>query len=113
MERPWFSQLIRLWVITVKKESGEQQIAGLFQVDEAALNQLPGEALLELRETGALLMAHCHLLSMQHLPVLGQLIDAQSKASAQASALQQLAPNGELDLEFLNKGGTISFAGLL
>ena len=106
-------QLIRPWVITVKKDSGEQQIAGLFQIDEAALNQLPGEALLELRETGALLMAYCQLLSMQHLPVLGQLIDAQSKASAQASSLQQLAPNGELDLEFLNKGGTISFAGLL
>jgi hypothetical protein len=105
-------QLIRPWSITLKTETGEQQIAGLFQIDEAALNQLSAEALLEVRDAGALPIAYCQLLSMQHLPLVGQLIEAQSKASAEALAFQQLAPNGELDLEFFNKGGTISFAGL-
>lgn len=104
--------LIRPWTITLKTETGEQQIAGLFQIDEAALNQLPADALLEVRQAGALPLAYCQLLSMQHLPLVGQLIEAQAKASAQELALAQLAPNGDLDLEFFNKGGTINFAGL-
>jgi len=104
--------LIRPWAITLKTDSGEQQIAGLFQIDEAALNGLSGEALLEVRQAGGLPIAYCQLLSMQHLPLLGQLIEAQTKASAQALAFSQLAPNGELDLEFFNKGGTINFSGL-
>jgi len=105
--------LIRPWSITLKTESGEQAINGLFQLDEAALNELSAEALLEIRNTGALPVAYCQMLSMQHLPLLGQMIEAHNKAASHAqSSLQQLAPNGELDLEFLNKSGTISFAGL-
>jgi hypothetical protein len=48
---------------------------------------------------------------MQHLPLLGQLTEAQAKASAQALSLQQLALNGELNLDFLNQGGTFNFSG--
>ena len=106
--------LIRPWPITLKTETGEQQIAGLFQIDETALNQLSAEAMLEVRDAGALPMAYCQLLSMQHLPFLGQLIDAHTRAEqAQAQSLEHLAPNGELNLEFFNKAGTISFAGLV
>ena len=104
--------LIRPWPISLKTDTGEQQIAGLFQIDETALNQLSQEALHEVRSAGALSVAYCQLLSMQHLPLLGQLIEAQTKASAQALSFQQLAPNGELDLEFFNKGGTLNFSGL-
>jgi hypothetical protein len=103
--------LIRPWPITLKTESGEKQISGLFQIDEAALNQLSAEALLEIRDAGALPIAYCQLLSMQHLPLLGQLTEAQAKASAQALSLQQLALNGELNLDFLNQGGTFNFSG--
>lgn len=102
-------QLIRPWPITLKSDSGEQQIAGLFQIDEAALNQLPAEALHELSQAGALAVAYCQLLSMQHLPLLGQLA---AKHAADALAAQQVASGGELDLESFGKGGTISFAGL-
>ena len=49
---------------------------------------------------------------MQHLPLLGQLIEAQVQASKQALSFQQLAPNGVLDLEFFNKGGTLDFSAL-
>ena len=104
--------LICPWPISLKTSNGDQQIAGLFQIDEDALNQLSQEELLEVRNAGALPIAYCQLLSKQHLPVLGQLIEAQTKASAQALSFQQLAPNGELDLEFFNKGGTIDFSGL-
>ena len=105
-------QLIRPWAITLKTETGEQQITGLFQIDEAALNRLPDEALLEVRKAGALPIAYCQLLSMQHLPLVGKLIEAQSQASKRSLAFQQLAPNGELELEFFNQGGTLDFSGL-
>ena len=104
--------LIQPWPITIKTDDGEQQIGGLYRIDEAALNALSAEALYEIRQAGALPIAYCQLLSMQHLPLLGQLIDAQKKASDRALALQQLAPNGELELEFFNQGGTIDFSSL-
>ena len=104
--------LIQPWPITIKTASGEQQVGGLYRIDEVALNALSAEALYEIRQAGALPVAYCQLTSMQHLPLLGQLIDAQKKASDRALALQQLAPNGELELEFFNKGGTIDFSSL-
>ena len=104
--------LIRPWGITLKSDGNEQNIAGLFQIDELALNGLSAEALFEIRNAGALSIAYCQLLSMQHLPLLGQLIEAQVQASKQALSFQLLAPNGVLDLEFFNKGGTLDFSAL-
>lgn len=107
-------QLIRPWNIHLKNDKLDRPVSGLFQIDEAALNQLPADALLEIRNAGALPIAYCQLLSMQHLALLGKMIEAHGKADTQAlSALQQLAPNGELDIEFLNKGGTFNFSGML
>lgn len=96
--------LIRPWPVTLKTEAGEQQVAGLFQIDEAALMALPADALVEVRDAGALPPAYCQLLSMQHLPILGQLATAQAQAKA-----NQPAPADELKLDFLNRGGTLSF----
>jgi hypothetical protein len=81
----------------------------LFQVDEAALNQLPPEALHEVRHSGALLLAYCQLLSMQHLSLLSQLNDAHQKAAAQAAANQQLFKGGSLNLDFLGHSDTMKF----
>lgn len=80
-------------------------LQGLFRIDEAAFNALPLEALDALRAAGALPVIYCQLLSMQHLPVLGQL--AQIRA-AQNAPLPQ-SGDGDLDLEFLNESGTIKF----
>ncbi|MFD2113221.1 SapC family protein [Thiorhodococcus fuscus] len=77
--------LIRPWPITLKDESGEQKVEGIHQVDEAALNQLSDEAFLDLRRCGALLLAYCQLLSIQHLPMLGEL----AKLHAQAVSAPQ------------------------
>lgn len=103
--------LIRPWLINLKTDTGEQAINGLFQIDEATLNQLPADALLDVRNAGALPIAYAQLFSMQHLPLLGQMIEAHSKAAEHS--LQQVAPNRELDLEFLIKSNTIGFASLL
>lgn len=96
--------LIQPWEIQVKGEHGEQAIQGLYRVDEAALNALPSEAFDALRKGGVLPLVYCQLLSMQHLPKLGQL------AGQHAAAQALLEPeSGELDLEFLHDDGNIRF----
>ena len=103
--------LIRPWSITVKTDAGEQQVAGLHQIDESALGQLPGDALHELAQAGALALAYCQLLSMQHLPKLGALAQARAQAAA-AAVHAAVVPASNLDLEFLKRGDTISFGNL-
>jgi hypothetical protein len=95
--------LIQPWNITYRGPEGEQPIAGLFQVDEAALGRLPDEAFARLRPCGALPMAYCQLLSMQNLRLLGRLSEGRSVAPARTAASPQS------DLEFLSEGGVLRF----
>jgi len=109
-------RLIKPWPLTVRTAEGEQHIGGLFQVDEMALNQLSAEDLKAVRDTGGLTVAYCQMLSMQHLPTLGELAEAHAKVAKQAQERAQVQPivkNGELDLEFLNKGGTLNLSGFI
>lgn len=64
-------KLIQPWPITVHVEGRMQNIEGLYRIDEAALNALPAQAAIELRDTGALAAAYCQLLSMQNIQKLG------------------------------------------
>ena len=109
-------QLLIPWALKVyEEEPTDRDLNGILRIDEARLQQLSGEALQELAASGALLMAYCQLLSMQHLSVLEQLAKAhaQMAAAAQAAAQQAtLMPKSDLDLAFLNQSDTISFAGL-
>lgn len=98
--------LIRSWPIKLRGDTGEQELTGLYCIDESALKALPAEALAALRDADALSLAYCQLLSMQHITQLGPLADAHARA-AQKGAAQ--AANAELDLEFLNRSETISF----
>jgi len=100
------------WNITLKAGEGESKVEGLFQIDEAAMNALPDEAFLELRQAGALIVAYCQLLSMQHLPVLGQLADAHAKAATPIAALPVSENGKDLDLSFMSDGGSFNFSGL-
>lgn len=91
--------LIQPWPIAVQGVAGEQQVAGLFRIDEAALNSLPLEGLDALRSAGALPIAYCQLLSMQHLATLGKL--AQMRRETAAASVPSMA-----------LGDTFSFSGL-
>ncbi len=96
--------LIQPWLIKLQTPNGEKTVEGLFRMDEAAMNKLSAEAFLELRDTGALTLAYCQLLSMQHLPLLGQLADAHAKAAA------PLPTKGkDIDLSFLSDGDIFKF----
>lgn len=103
--------LIQSWPLTVQVEQGEQRIEGLFRIDEAALNGLDADALIEVRNAGGLTMAYCQLLSMQHMSILGTL--AQTHASARKSLGEDsLSKNDGLNAEFMNESGTFSFGNL-
>lgn len=65
--------LIVPWDITLQHPQGPQKVNGIFRVDEAAMNALPGEDFLELRQTGALPIAYAHLLSLNCLDILVRL----------------------------------------
>ncbi|OQY16473.1 MAG: hypothetical protein B6I36_10210 [Desulfobacteraceae bacterium 4572_35.1] len=65
--------LIQPWAIKLKNEQGEVPVEGLFRIDEQALNALDKDDFEEIRQTGALPLIYCQLLSMQHLQALAQL----------------------------------------
>ena len=100
--------LIKPWPINLETDAGRQAVEGLYTIDEAALNQVSAEALQELRDASALLVAYCQILSTQHLQKLGQLLRAH--AAQNAATLE--TPSGELDIEFLNESDTINFGAL-
>jgi hypothetical protein len=101
-------ELITPWELKVKTSEGEKPVRGLYRIDETALNSLPAEALAEVRDGGGLPVAFCQLLSIQNLPFLAQLAKLHEKPQEpEADAL--VDENGELDLEFMNDGGTIKF----
>jgi len=97
-------QLIQPWPIKIQTDTGEHCIDGLYQVDEAALNTLAPEAFQELRAAGALPMAYCQLLSIQHLPKLAELAKAQQLALAATPAELKLG-------DLLSDNGTLDFSG--
>ena len=99
--------LIVPWPLTLRDDSGEQVVQGLYRVDEAALKALDSETLARIHQAGALPVAYCQLLSMQHIQMLGKLTEARRKLSTSLP----INDKGELDLEFLNDD-TISFSTL-
>src|SRR5690606_5135910 len=96
--------LMQPWPFKRKTDTGEQIIDGLYRVDRDALRQLSAESFQALRQSGALPVIYCHLISMQHMHKLARL--AQSRIQEREDAL--LAPDGNLDIEFLNQDGTVS-----
>ena len=101
--------LIQPWPITVQGEQGEQQVEGLFRIDEQALHNLTAKDLAAVRDAGGLTVAYCQLLSMQHLATLGTLAQAHAEAKKDQLAREASAKNGELHLGFMNDSGTFSF----
>ena len=98
-------KLFKPWELEIELEDGKKRIEGLFSIDEAALNELSDEAFIELRQSGALIVVYCQLLSMQRITDLAQFAQLKSKADSQP-------PTNELYLDGVNDGGNISFHNL-
>lgn len=98
-------QLIQPWAISLQSAEAEHKVEGLYRIDEAAMNALASAEFEVLRQTGALTIAYCQLFSMQHLQKLARL----AEATHHATQMPPTTPAGEIDFDFLNRGGTISF----
>lgn len=96
-------KLIEPWQVTVKTEQGQATLEGLYRVSEKAFTELKSRSLTALHKENALLLAACQLLSVQHMPMLGRLLDAHAKAKTMGSVqnLPLPAPSGEIDFSFL------------
>ena len=70
--------------------------------DEVARNQVLPEQLATLRDSSALRLAYCLLISMQHL----------SKRARLEPTTQNVDHSGELNREFLSQGGTLNFRNI-
>ena len=94
-------KLIEPWAITLKTTSGDQNIEGLYRINESAVRALKSKAVTALHKENALLAAYCQVLSMQTFPILGQLMEAHAKAKTAVQNLPPPAPSGEIDFSFL------------
>lgn len=101
--------LIEPWPISLRTPEGDKRVDGLSRIAEAALNALPSDAFLEVRQFGGLVVAYCQLLSMQHLSALAQLSATRAEVGARRLPINQA---GDLDLEFLNDGPLMDFSRL-
>jgi hypothetical protein len=104
------------WPIQVRFAEGERKVEGLWMVDDAALARLGDAEFLALRASGALTLAYSHIVSKRHLSRFGRLLVEHAAAAAPAQAPgggeAGTEAGGELDLEFLAKGGTLDLSGL-
>jgi hypothetical protein len=64
--------LIQPWPIRIEAENNKREIAGLYRIDEAALNALPDDVFMKLRKTSALPIAYAQMLSVAHIGVFEQ-----------------------------------------
>lgn len=96
-------ELIQEWPIAIDTENGSGQVKGLFRIDEEKLNALDAEQLIAIRDSGALLMAYCQLISMQNLARIKNLLAEKTKTS--------LHLPDELNLDIGSDSGNISFDG--
>jgi hypothetical protein len=100
--------LLEPWPIRLTLGGKAEDIQGLYRVHEKQLNDLAADAFAGLRESGALLLAYSQLMSMQNLPDLVKLAEAHAEHEGRVPINQK----GELDLEFLNHGGSLDFGAI-
>ncbi len=86
--------LLAPWELRVDAGGGNvKRIEGLFRLDEAKLNAVGAEALLELRNAGALAIAYAHLFSLAKLPLIGRLADVHAQLEAQRKSMAKTELN--------------------
>lgn len=97
--------LIKPWPIQVRLGESQYELEGLFQIDEGALNRLDDTHFLELRRVGALPLAYCQLLSMQHIDLLGRLAAQRIQAMSPPPFNLEEPELIQFDWDALRKGG--------
>jgi hypothetical protein len=65
--------LLQPWHLKVQTEQGDQEMTGLYRLDEAAMNGLSDNEFLRLKSAGALSLAYAQLLSMSQTAMFSRL----------------------------------------
>lgn len=102
MEKLAGMELIREWEITAGDEEKPVQVKGLHNIDQERLAGLEGEAMVALRDCGALYLAYAQILSGHHMPSLLRLAQLRWKEPE----------TEELDFDQVSDSGSISFDNL-
>ena len=77
------AELIQPWPLNLQQGDQTVPVEGLCRVDEAALNALPDDAFLVLRQAGALPLAYAQLFSMNQLAMLSTVAEVRAKIREQ------------------------------
>ena len=80
------NNLIKRWPITLNDGVNKQEVAGIYCIDEEALNALDDASFLSLRQTNALPVAYAQLYSMQKVSLLARLAEQRPVVTNEASA---------------------------
>jgi len=84
------------WNLEIALPDGsKQRVADLFQIDESRIATLSAEALVEIRDAGALPLIYAHLLSLSRTSLLGRLATMAHERAQQQAAMQK----GNLNLD--------------
>lgn len=90
--------LVQPWPVTLQTgQHGERRLDGLYRIEERTIATLSNAALGALRDAGALPLAYCQLLSMQHLGVLASLAKQHAEAPPPLTG-EQIFGTGQDDL---------------
>ncbi|TXM67544.1 SapC family protein [Methylobacterium sp. WL12] len=80
------------WPITIDGDEGQQQVGGLYRINEAALNRLDDVSFNQLRRAGVVPLAYAQLLSIGNLTDLARLAQARAQAEAAERARAEVKP---------------------
>jgi len=84
------SKLIVPWDISIKRSENQVKVEGLYRIDESILSTLSADDLIKLRDSGALTLAYCQMLSMNNLHRLIQLdSERQNKPSPPSASVSE------------------------
>ncbi len=95
--------LLEPWLINIKKGEEEVPLEGLYRVNETKFNNVDIETLAKLRDKRALPLIFSQLLSMQNLARVAKLGASQGNGADLPK---------ELEFDYADNDGNISFAGL-
>lgn len=95
--------IITPWALSVRINNQDQPVAGFFHIDTEKLNNLSGEQMCQLRDSGALQLAYAQILSKKRLNILEQVTAQYTNYKEKRRQLDEQLDtlfNGEQDLSF-------------
>ena len=99
--------LITPWALQIQQGEEVVPVAGLFNIDEAALNKLDDDDFLALRKANGLAVAYAQLLSMNQLTVLERLGELRGQNLAPQAANSK--PTNLTGFSLLEENGSLVF----